>query len=93
MLLLNDMKALIAMRTSRAVYPRLTNRDLSLISAPCLLYAGDLDAMFYAGCKESAGLLPRTTFFSLAGFDHAAAYKQSDLVLPHIKKFLAEVKS
>jgi hypothetical protein len=35
-------------------------------------------------------LMPNATFVSLSGLSHGQAEERSDLVLPHIKKFLAE---
>ena len=67
----------------------LSNQELSHISAPCLLYAGESDTM-YDGAKEASTQIPQATFFSLPGLDHVQA-GASPLALPHIKEFLARV--
>jgi pimeloyl-ACP methyl ester carboxylesterase len=63
---------------------------LPTMTMPCLLYAGELDAN-YPGVKECLKHIPNVTFFSLPGLSHLEAFVQSNLVLPHITKFLATV--
>jgi pimeloyl-ACP methyl ester carboxylesterase len=87
--LANDAEALIAVVTSIRDMPPLTDHELSLISVPSLLFCGDLDPR-HSGVKESVNHIPKATFISLPGLDHAALGR-SDLVLPHIKEFLARV--
>ena len=88
--LANDAEALVALGTAHLAWPPLTNDELSNICVPCLLYCGDLD-LRYAGAKESASHIPQATFISLPGLDHTPVFVRSDAVLPHVKKFLAEV--
>lgn len=88
--LANDVQALIALTTAGLNILPLTNQELSRISVPCLLYCGELDPR-HAGARESANHIPEATFISLPGVNHVQAGERSDLVLPHIKKFLAEV--
>jgi pimeloyl-ACP methyl ester carboxylesterase len=88
--LASDGEALIALLKARLSHPSFTNNDLSLISAPCLLICGELDPSD-AGAKESVNHMPNARFVSLPGLDHAASFVRSDLVVPHIKGFLAEV--
>ena len=57
---------------------------------PCLIYAGEADPRF-PDAKESARQIPGAQFFSLKGLNHSQCNAHSDLTLPHIKKFLAEV--
>ena len=54
-----------------------------------LIFVGEADP-WYPKAKECARLMPSATFFSLPGVGHEAL-ERSDLVLPHISKFLAEV--
>lgn len=61
-----------------------------LPAMPCLLFAGEA-AIEYPGAKEWCKHMPNVTFFSLPGLGHVQAIDRSDLVLPHIKKFLAQV--
>ena len=87
----NDAKALIALVTNLRDWPSVTNDELSRISAPCLIYCGDLDPV-YAGSRESANHVPGATFVSLPGLDHGTAQQSVDPILPHVNKFLASVK-
>jgi pimeloyl-ACP methyl ester carboxylesterase len=89
-MLANDAEALIDVVTSFQEMPVLSDHDLSLISVPCLVYCGDADPR-YSGAKRGASHLPQARFVSLPGLDHGQAGMRSDLVLPHIKEFLAGV--
>jgi pimeloyl-ACP methyl ester carboxylesterase len=62
---------------------------LPQMTLPCLIFAGEADP-WYPKAKECANLIPNSTFFSLPGIGHEAL-ERSDLVLPHISKFLAAV--
>ena len=57
---------------------------------PCLVYAGDADPAC-SDAREGAKLMPNATFVSLPGLDHLQAFERSDLILPHVKKFLVQV--
>jgi pimeloyl-ACP methyl ester carboxylesterase len=87
--LANDPEALGALMATFRDFATLSNQDLSRISTPCLLYAGESDTM-YAGAKEASSHIPNATFFSLPGLDHVQA-GASPLVLPYVKEFLAGV--
>ena len=57
-----------------------------------LLYVGESDGVFpHTEVKEAASRLPNATFVSLPGLDHIQSIARSDLMLPHVKKFLAQV--
>ena len=88
--LANDAHALLASITAlgqpimfdyRVVLPK--------VGLPCFIFAGDVDPVFTAA-KESASLLPNATFLSFPKTDHGKTFQQSDLVLPHVRKFFAE---
>jgi pimeloyl-ACP methyl ester carboxylesterase len=85
-----DPEALLALRSALGAMPVLTRQYLSAISVPCLLYCGDADPR-HAGTEEAAGYIPDARFVSLPSLDHGPAFTRSDLVLPHIKEFLAQV--
>ncbi len=89
--LAQDPKALAAAWEARkaAVSPK-ADEYLPKINLPCLLYVGEKDPRF-PSARESASMIPGSTFFSLSGLTHSQANAQSKLVLPHVKKFLAEV--
>lgn len=63
---------------------------LPAMAMPCLLFAGEA-ANDYPGAKACSQRMPNATFFSLPGLDHVQAIDRSDLVLPQIKVFLAQV--
>ena len=90
MLLANDAEALIAVLTSIMDLTPLTDNELSGISLPCLVFAGELDPR-QTGAKESVNHMPQARFVSLLGLDHEVLLR-SDIVLPHIKEFLARVR-
>ena len=62
---------------------------LDHMAMPCCIYAGDADGAF-ANAKLASTRIPNARFFSLPGLDHLQAiFCASDLVLPHVKNFLA----
>ena len=88
-LLANDFEALIAGVT---VPQRGVEDDLPSMTMPILLYVGENDDLASPmAVQENANRLPNATFVSLPGLDHIQAETRSDLVLPHIKRFLARV--
>jgi pimeloyl-ACP methyl ester carboxylesterase len=91
--LAQDAEAGIAVMESILQGPPLTDQELESISVPCLLYCGELDPFHYSGMKESANHIPDTEFVSIPEVDHGGAWARSDLMLPHIKEFLARVES
>ena len=90
----NDLEALIAVASGQAQDIVSLKEDiedfLPAITVPCLLFGGEVDA-WYAGAEECARHMPNATVISLPGLDHFEAFFRIDLVLPHIRKFLAEV--
>jgi pimeloyl-ACP methyl ester carboxylesterase len=84
----NDLEALLASVTHDRpalddVLPRMT--------MPCLLFAGEADPV-YPFVRECARQIPQVTFFSLPGLGHSQARRRSDLVLPHLTRFLQTVR-
>lgn len=61
---------------------------LPAMAMPCLVYAGQADDR-HASAKRCAGQLPHGNFVSLPGLNHIDCYVRSDLVLPHVMRFLA----
>ena len=88
--LANDGQALISLGAAVHVLC-LTDRELPLISVPCLVLCGELDG-YYPGAKEGASRISNARFLSFAGLDHGLG-RRSDLLLPHVKKFLAEMNA
>ena len=62
--------------------------DLSMIETPVLLLVGT-EEPFAEQAHEAANLLPRGMFVPLEGLDHVQTFFRSDLVLPHVRNFLA----
>ncbi len=85
-----DARALVASFQSwvGGVVPK-AEEVLPGVTLPCLIFAGEADP-WYPKARECANLMPNATFFSLPDIGHEA-FGRSDLVLPHIRKFLAEV--
>ena len=61
-----------------------------IMRMPCLIYVGEMDEV-YPIAKECAKQIANVTFVSLPGLDHGEAIRQSDEVLPHVKRFLVAV--
>ena len=82
----SDIRALMASSRDRPDMEEL----LPTMTMPCLVYAGESDPL-YADVERAANQLPNGEFFSLPGLGHYEGFARSDLVLPHVTKFLAEV--
>ena len=63
---------------------------LSGLKTPVLMYAGS-DDLLHPGAQKAAESGPTASFVSLSGLDHDSAFKRSELVLPHVESFLAQV--
>ena len=87
--LTNNHWSLLAFMKARSEWPG-ADDILKNIAVPCLVYAGEKDAS-YPKAKEASTLMPKATFVSFPGYNHAECYYHSEAVLPYIKKFLAEV--
>ena len=85
-LLENDFRALAAAQQDR---PSLEN-TLTTMTMPCCLYAGDADPL-YPKVQQCAQQIPGAISFGMAGLDHAAAFREAGLALPHVIKFLHTV--
>lgn len=86
-----DPEAQIAAITVRSDTPGLSD-NLASVTQPVLTFAGTEDGN-HDFVKKAAGEMPTASFVSLEGHDHGSAFHRSDAVLPHVTKFLAEVKS
>src|SRR5262249_10944659 len=79
----NDFRALAA-----AQQDQFSVEDvLPSMAMPVLLYAGDTDPV-HAGVQKCAQSLKNGEFLSLHGLDHGTAFRNSELVLPHVSRFL-----
>ncbi len=87
-----DTSGLIPVAESFLSWPSFTDQDLERISYPCLVFCGELDESgSYPGAKESANHIPNAKFVSFPGLGHFQAGAKSDLVVPKVKEFLAQV--
>ena len=85
-LLANDPQAIIGASLGLKNRPDLSH-VLPTMTMPCLVYAGDADGL-HVGAEECVKHMPNVTWVSLPALDHSQAMERSDLVLPHVQKFL-----
>jgi pimeloyl-ACP methyl ester carboxylesterase len=98
----NDVEALVAyglgnMPSRRVYHPGALSAVLPYLAmpCPCLIYMGEVDVdqlglgENYLNCVKN---MPNVTFVNFPGLDHVDAFFRTDLVLPHIRRFLAEVE-
>lgn len=82
----NDLKALHALTKDRP-----DNSDIiPTMSMPCFVYVGEDDTM-YEDIKHCAEHMPNAEFLSVLGLDHGQMNRESQQVLPRLKKFLVRV--
>ena len=88
-MLKNDPEALLSFRKAIEEWP--FGADiLPSINIPLFVFAGEADPRFPT-IKECVSLIPGVTFVSFPGLNHTQCFEHSELVLPHIQKFLAAV--
>jgi pimeloyl-ACP methyl ester carboxylesterase len=87
-LLANDAAALIACGPQRRIEG--FSDVIGKIAVPTLFYAGSADPIHDAA-RQTASEIAGAQFVSLPGLSHVAGNMRSDLVLPHVGPFLAEV--
>ena len=85
-MLANELQALAAAAQAR---PPLAD-ILPTMTMACLLFVGEADAR-YSAVQDCAKHLANAILLSLPAVDHPAGFMRSDLVLPHVTKFLATV--
>jgi pimeloyl-ACP methyl ester carboxylesterase len=86
-LLGNDVQALLASVTHDR--PNIAAM-LPTATVPCLLICGDQDPL-YTLMEQCAAQLPEAEFAGMAGLNHMQAIVRSDVLLPHVTRFLANV--
>ena len=89
-LLANDPQAIIGASLGLISRPDLSH-VLPTIAMPCLVYAGDADGL-HVGAEECVKRIPNVTWVSLPHLDHTQAMERSELVLPHVQKFLKKAE-
>ena len=82
----NDTEALAAFLTGSQWGNELEN-VLHTMAMPCLVYFGEGDDK-ESGAKKWVESMPNATIVSIPRLGHVETFFRSDLVLPHITKFL-----
>lgn len=85
-LVTNDREAFAAFLTG-SQWGRGLEDVLHTMTMPCLVYFGERDDKD-SGAKKWVGIMPNATAVSIPGLDHIETFLRSDLVLPHIIRFL-----
>jgi pimeloyl-ACP methyl ester carboxylesterase len=88
MMMANDPQALLAYLYMKEY---VDYKDvLPSLSQPLLLYIGEADSD-HSQAKKCVKYIPNATFVSLPGLNHDEAFIRSEVILPHIIKFLEKV--
>ncbi|RMF77653.1 MAG: alpha/beta fold hydrolase [Chloroflexi bacterium] len=92
-MLILDPEALIALR--RAIIARWPYLDdvPPAMPVPCLVYVGQHDDWSAEGAQYAVEQMPDGRFVELPDLDHYGAQIRSDMIIPHIIEFLAEVET
>ena len=85
--LANDPQALLAIRTAYEYWPR-SDDIMPQMKLPVLVFCGGADPRFPMA-EECVRHLPNATFVGFPGYGHLQIFRKSEIVLPHIKRFLA----
>jgi len=65
--------------------------NLLHIMTLCLTCAGAADEPTYTECQECVAQMPNAAFLGLPNLNHVGAAGASDLLAPHIERFLAAI--
>jgi pimeloyl-ACP methyl ester carboxylesterase len=88
-LLATDPQALLSMAAGISNWPSAAD-ILPSIDIPLFVFGGELDPRF-PNIRECVKHLPTATFISFPGKKHTGVLSDTNLLLPHIKKFLNRV--
>ncbi|MDQ6832189.1 MAG: alpha/beta hydrolase [Chloroflexota bacterium] len=88
-ILADDAEALAASSIAIGNAPSFADA-LANLGIPVLIYVGDRDGAYAEGARAVAGL-PQVTFVTLTGCDHGQGGERADIVIPHVRAFLAGV--
>lgn len=90
-LMANDTEAIVALFS--ASHWRLSLEDaLPNMTMPCLVFAGEADTL-YLGAKKCVENLQNASFISMPGVAHFGVLSQTNVLLPHITKFLEKASA
>jgi len=88
----NDPEALVAATTGGSGdLPPSFVAALEQLRVPVLIYAGDRDQPIHDEAARAAAGKAHVTFVTLPGLNHGEVSRRSDVVLPHVRPFLADV--
>jgi pimeloyl-ACP methyl ester carboxylesterase len=87
-----DLQAFGAAIQALLTLPEQTAESLARFPMPCFAYAGDRDGT-HERVRQAAADLSLGTFTSLPGLNHITALTRGDLVVPHVRGFLARIGS
>jgi pimeloyl-ACP methyl ester carboxylesterase len=88
MVLANDPYALAATTIAMGESPDFAD-DVANCPVPVLIYAGERNLPLHDLAAQAATGHAQVTFVGLAGLDHGGAFEHRDVILPHVRAFLA----
>jgi pimeloyl-ACP methyl ester carboxylesterase len=95
-LLANDKDAYAAQQIANISFGA-PDEDIRNMALPALVYSGTQDEYpmprNHALTKRSASLAPHAIFLPLEGHTHASAFAESDVIIPHVRDFIAGIES
>jgi pimeloyl-ACP methyl ester carboxylesterase len=86
-----DLQAMVACLEYRSFRKPSLEKDTSQIQIACLFYAGDADEGAYQYGKEAVHKLLNARFFSLPGLSHVGASDATELIVPQVLSFMADL--
>ncbi|MDQ6601703.1 MAG: alpha/beta fold hydrolase [Chloroflexota bacterium] len=87
----NDSEALAAATIASGDAPSF-DEALANLRIPVLIYAGDRDQPIHDEAARAATGKQHVQFVTLPGLNHGEGSRRSDVVLPHVRAFLAGIK-
>lgn len=95
-LLANDKDAYAAQQIANLSWGA-PDEDIVNMTVPALVYSGTEDEYpmprNHALTKRSASLAPNAAFLPLPGHTHMSAFMGADVVIPHVREFIARVEA
>jgi len=87
-----DMQAMVAILEYWQYQRPGLEDDVLRLELPCLFYAGESDEGAHEYGQEAVLTMPNAQFHSLPGLNHVGAGSATELVLPQVLSFLADLK-
>lgn len=86
-----DLQAMVACLEYLSFRKPSLEKETSHMPIACLFYAGDADEGAHQYGKDAVHTLPNARFFSLPGLNHVGASAATELIVPHVLSFMADV--